>query len=81
MSFSTSIHDVKQLAASTVWEPANKCSAHLTINFEGSAFEDHGSVTFYMSDAVLNARLIEAINRIVAERKTELSAEKQAVSQ
>lgn len=76
MSFFISIHDVKQLAASTVWADGNKCAAHLTLNFEGRVFEDHGAVTFYIDDAILNARLIEAINQIVTERKAELSADK-----
>lgn len=77
MSTFLSVHDVKQIAASTVWTADNECSAHLTLNFEGRTFEERGAITLYMADAVLNARLIEAINSIVAERKAELTAEKQ----
>lgn len=74
MSTFLSVHDVKQFAASTVWTSDNDCAAHLTLNFEGRVFDDHGAVTLYIDDAVLNTRLIEAINRIVAERKAELSS-------
>jgi hypothetical protein len=73
MSAFLSIHDVKHLSALTVWTADNECSPHLTLDFSGDDFANHGGITFYINDAILNARLIEAINRVVAERKAELA--------
>lgn len=76
MSTFLSIHDATKLAASTVQGGEHNCAAHFTINFEGESFENRGAVTFYTCDEILASRLITAINRIVGERKAELSADK-----
>lgn len=75
MATYTSIHSVTKFSASTV--QSAECSPHLTLDFEGDNFENRGGVTFFLGDAVLTARLIEAINSTVAARKAELSAAEQ----
>lgn len=77
MSAFLSIHGVAKLAASTVQGGEHNCSPHITLDFEGDSFENRGSVTLYIADAVLTARLIETINATIAERKAELAAENQ----
>lgn len=69
----TSVHDVEKIAASTVWDASNDCSPHITIELEGDNFDKRAAFTFYIKDAVLNARLIEAINSIVEARAKEVT--------
>lgn len=67
---SFSFHDVKSITATN-----NDAVPHLTIEFEGDDWRDRGSLTLFNDDEILNARLIEAINSVVADRKAELAAE------
>lgn len=68
-----SIHDVEKLAADTV-QHGEDCAGHFTLNFEGETFDNRGAVTFFMTDRVLNERLIAAINSTITARRAELAA-------
>lgn len=68
-----SIHDVKQIRATSVWEPNNGTSPHITLDIGGSEFSARASITLYVKDHVLNDRLIEAINDVVECRAAELA--------
>ena len=73
MSVLVSIHAAKTLRARTVWTKDNGCSPHITLSTQGETFEDRADITVHLDDAVLCARLIEAINGVVVARAVELS--------
>lgn len=80
MSSSISIHHVKAISASTV--QGGECRPHITINWQGQSsftgndeiYEAGGYICFYLDDAELNTKLIEAINRTVREHAAENKA-------
>lgn len=69
MSTFVSIHNVKELRAST-----HDAVPHLSIDFEGNSFDGNGAITFFIEDIILIARLVAAINGVMQDRKNELAA-------
>ncbi len=74
MSTYLSVHDVKTISASTVFEPGNGCPPHLTIVARGRDEGARTAITLYTGDQILGDRLIEAINDISQRRAAELAA-------